>query len=196
MNDEQLDKQLKAEFNRHKQQNKLSRAQVNQFKKQCKSQKNRPLWPRMQWTFTSLAAVFLAYLLFIESQPTHQPLYVLDVEQYQQVEVHTLQEGQYSRALILQKQQLDSAKQTATDNLNQVYATRGRLIEKHADTWFIADCQQQTLLEISTELIAQITQKNDYQANQVGTLLAFRRNAQGQLVSLAALENSDSATCS
>ncbi|CAM4024424.1 hypothetical protein [Pseudoalteromonas byunsanensis] len=195
MNDEQLNKQLKAEFSKQKQQNRLSQAQINQLKKQCRSSKTPPLWPRMQWAFASLAAIFLAYLLFTDSSPNSQPLYALNFEKYQQVEIHTLQQGQYNRALISQKQQLDNAMQAAKDNLSQVYATQGRLIEKQTDTWFIADCQQQTLLEISTELIAQITQQNDYQTNQVGTLLAFKRNAQGQLVSLSALENNDSTTC-
>ncbi|OHU89162.1 MULTISPECIES: DUF4035 domain-containing protein [Pseudoalteromonas] len=196
MNDEQFDNQLRAEFSKQKQQNRLSRAQINQLKTQCTSQKVKPVWPRVQWTFASLAAVFLAYLVFTESQVTQQPLYTLDFEQYQRVEKHTLHAGQYKRSLILQKQQLDNEMQVAKSNLNQAYATHGKLIEKQGDTWFIADCQQQTLLEISTELVAQLTQRSDYQANQIGTLLAFKRNPQGQLVSLSALENSDSTTCS
>ncbi|MBD1584029.1 hypothetical protein [Pseudoalteromonas sp. S16_S37] len=188
MNDEQLDKLLKQEFDAQKRQNKLSNKQLNQFKSICKKPQKKSPWATMQWLCASIGAVFLAHLLYSEYHKTTQPLYTLNLDDYQQVEVHTLENGQYSLSRVTAKQHLDETLKQDTHAAKQRYSGRGQLIEKQANKWFIADCQQQTLLEVSAQLVAQLTKQNAFEENKIGTMIAFTKNPKGQLVSLAALD--------
>ncbi|CAH9054082.1 hypothetical protein PSECIP111951_00955 [Pseudoalteromonas holothuriae] len=195
MNDEQLNQQLKQEFAKQKSQNRLTKAQLAQFKTACKKPKNNAIWPNIQWMCASIGAVFLAYLLFTQSQSTMQPLYTLNLNNYQQIEVHSIENGQYHLSFTSQKQQLDQAMVQAAQIIKNAYQGHGRLIEKQTGKWFIADCKQQTLLEINTELVAKLIDKHKVKTQAVGTLLTFKRNPQGQLISLSALEAHSTEQC-
>ncbi|BBN80735.1 hypothetical protein PA25_07200 [Pseudoalteromonas sp. A25] len=188
MNDEQLDKLLKEEFDAQKRQNKLSKKQLAQFKTACKKPKDKSPWATMQWVCASIGAIFLAHLLYSEYDKTVHPLHTLNLNDYQQVEIHTIKNGQYSLSRVTAKQHLDDSLAKDTQTLKQLYSGRGQLIEKHTNTWVIADCQQQTLLEVSAQLVAQLTKHNAFEENKVGTMVAFEKNFKGQLVSLAALD--------
>ncbi|NOU52332.1 hypothetical protein HG263_17535 [Pseudoalteromonas sp. JBTF-M23] len=195
MNDEQLDTLLKQQFNALKRQNRLSKKQLNHFKSTCKKPQSRSTWATMQWLCASIGAVFLAHLLYSEYDRTTQPLYTLNLDDYQQVEVHTLKNGQYSLSRVTAKQHLDENLKQDTHLLKQLYSGRGQLVEKQANKWFIVDCQQQTLLEVSAQLVAQLTKQKSFEENNVGTMIAFEKNQKGQLVSLAALGISNIQRC-
>ena len=187
-NDHDFDKALKQVYQRQKQQHGLSKQDLEQIKAKCRQPKQNKFWQQAQWAM-ACAGLLLLGALWIqpESEVTH--LYALDLTQYDNIEHHGKENGQYTVHITRkQKPQYPDAVQTKhSELLAQARSFHGRIIENNSEFLLIADCKENTLFEIEKSLLSDLSDLNlDGQLHQ-GELLALTSNKKGLLVNLTTL---------
>ncbi|WP_295511891.1 hypothetical protein [uncultured Pseudoalteromonas sp.] len=187
-NDEQLDADLKAHFQKRKTQHSLSTEQLAQMQtpQVTRPKKQRFLKIQMASLFVALALFGFVMLEYNYRELTN--IYAVDLSDYQWVEVHELDsKGSYVSNLKQQKQMLDTNYQQALANHQARTSFTGRLVSVDND-WYIADCEQNVLVQIKQSLLEELQKHGTLDTHiHQGDLLALDQNKQGQIVALKQL---------
>lgn len=187
-NDEQLDADLKAHFQKRKTQHSLSTEQLAQMQtpQVTRPKKQRFLKIQMASLFFALALFGFVMLEYNYRELTN--IYAVDLSDYQWVEVHELDsKGSYVSNLKQQKQTLDTNYQQALANHQARTSFTGRLVSVDND-WYIADCEQNVLVQIKQSLLEELQKHGTLDTHiHQGDLLALDQNKQGQIIALKQL---------
>lgn len=184
-NNDKFEQILKKAYQLGKKQNALTEQQLKQFaqtsttpKKQAKS-----LWFKTQWSLACTGLLILSALWLLPTQEAAH-LYSLDLTQYDIVEQHALEQGEYTRTV---KHAKTPSFEQQSLLISQARSFHGRIVEINEHHWLVEDCQKNTLIEIKHTLMAQIKRDITQKTPVEGTLLAFSSNQQGQLINIAEL---------
>jgi hypothetical protein len=187
-NNHDFDKALKHAYQQQKQQHGLSKQDLEQMKAKCRQPKQNKFWQQAQWAMACAGLLFLG-ALWIQPQNEVTHLYALDLTQYDNIEHHGKENGQYTVHITRkQKPKRPEAVQAEhSEILAQARSFHGRIIENNSEFLLIADCKENTLLEIEKSLLSDLSDLNlDGQLRQ-GELLALTSNKKGLLVNLTTL---------
>ncbi|MCF2860436.1 hypothetical protein L1286_23510 [Pseudoalteromonas sp. SMS1] len=189
--------ELEQAYSNAKRQQRMSAKQTRRLKRRCRLENRkhtRQFWLRTTAWATSCCAVALIGSLSLQNTLSDFELFLTQIrptdfntEQYQSIETHHLVEGEYLTTIQQQKQQLDSSFEGAKATLNEVHQSYGKLVHSEDGAWFIADCQNTTLIEVRKSVLDQLNAPDMRDASlKQGVLLALSRNNQGQLLKIAA----------
>ncbi|KZN62592.1 hypothetical protein [Pseudoalteromonas luteoviolacea] len=188
--------ELEQAYSNAKRQHKMSAKQTRRLKRMGRLENRkhtRQFWLRTTAWATSCCAIALVGSLTLQNTLKDFELFLtkiepteLNLEHYESIETHNLIEGEYLTTIQQQKQLLDTSLEGAKETLNQVHQSYGKLIHSEEGTWFIADCQNETLIEVRKSVLDELNAPRmlDTQADQ-GVLLALSRNNKGQLLKIA-----------
>ena len=176
---------LKQAYSRSKRP--VTEKQLTQFKQACAQRKRRVTWPTIQWGLACSGLLFLSIQLFLFTTEYQQPtLHTLNLAHYDQLEVHSLQQGLYQRDVITQKAALD--KQLAlSQQQKRSHDYHGELVKQQDNAWLIADCKRNTLITLEKSLLQQLVPNWQNQPSQVGRYLTLNSNASGEITSLTGI---------
>ncbi|KZN32610.1 hypothetical protein N474_03570 [Pseudoalteromonas luteoviolacea CPMOR-2] len=189
--------ELEQAYSNAKRQQRMSAKQTRRLKRMSRIENRkhtRQFWLRTTAWATSCCAVALIGSLSLQNTLNDFELFLTKIEpaefnteQYQSIETHNLVEGEYLTTIAQQKQQLDNSLEGAKATLTEIHQTYGKLIHSEDGAWFIADCQNATLIEVRKSVLDELNvpKMHDAQLEQ-GVLLALSRNNQGQLLKIAA----------
>ncbi|AOT07284.1 hypothetical protein [Pseudoalteromonas luteoviolacea] len=198
MNDSQPKiNELQQAYSAAKRHHKMSPKQVRKLKRLSRLENRKHT--RQFWLRTSLWASSCCLVALVGSLSLQNILYDFEVflaqlepnsfsaQQYDIVETHNIVEGSYQTTIAQQKTQLDEALTGSKEKLLKISQFYGKLVHSQEGVWFIADCNNQTLIEVResllNELIVPEERAFDYQQGQ---LLALSKNQSGQLINITA----------
>ncbi|ESP93093.1 MULTISPECIES: hypothetical protein [Pseudoalteromonas] len=188
--------ELQQAYSIAKRHNKMSSKQVRKLKRLSRLENRkhtRQFWLRTSLWASSCCVLALVGSLSLQSILNDFETFLAQLEpnsfssQYDVVETHNIVEGQYQTTIAQQKAQLDDSLAGSQAKLNEVSQFYGKLVHSERDVWFIADCQNQTLIEVRKSLLDELGVPDDLSvASDQGLLLALGKNQSGQLVSITA----------
>ncbi|KZN42131.1 hypothetical protein [Pseudoalteromonas luteoviolacea] len=188
--------ELKQAYSNAKRQQKMSAKQTRRLKRMSRLENRkhtRQFWLRTTAWATSCCAIAIVGSLTLQNTLKDFELFLtkiepteFNLEQYESIETHNLIEGEYLTTIQQQKQLLDTSLEGAKATLNQIHQSYGKLIHSDEGAWFIADCKNETLIEVRKSVLDELNAPRmlDTQADQ-GVLLALSRNNKGQLLKIA-----------
>ncbi|MBQ4840086.1 MULTISPECIES: hypothetical protein [Pseudoalteromonas] len=186
--------ELQQAYSIAKRQNKMSSKQIRKLKRLSRLENRkhtRQFWLRTSLWASSCCVLALVGSLSLQSILSDFETFLAQLEpnsfssQYDVVETHNIVEGQYQTTIAQQKAQLDDSLAGSQAKLNEVSQFYGKLVHSERDVWFIADCQNQTLIEVRKSLLDELGVPDDLSvASDQGLLLALGKNQSGQLVSI------------
>lgn len=191
MSDKSQADRLKQAYQHAKQQHKPSALDQRQLKQVCRaantSAKQISWWQRGQWVLACGALMVLATVMLSQEhrQQSAQALYALSFDDYEQVETHSVEQGHYVTQLRAQKHTLDKQFKQQHQQLSE-QRFYGRLVHSDANTWFVADCRNKTLLEIKHSVLAALQDDVMLSDMSPGQMLALDKNTDGHLTTIAA----------
>ena len=184
-NDDDFDKTLKQAYQQRKQQQGLTKQELELMKAKCRQPKQNKFWQQAQWAMACAGLLFLG-ALWIQPENETTQMYVLDLTQYEHIEHHGKEDGQYkvyiTRNHTLQSPESIQAKHS--ELLAQARSFHGRIIDNNSEFLLIADCKENTLLEIEKSLVRDLSGLNLEGQLHQGELLALTSNKKGLLVNL------------
>ncbi|WP_105265538.1 hypothetical protein [Pseudoalteromonas sp. T1lg76] len=154
----------------------------------------RSWWHQGQWLMACVALLTLVSVTWQAAKQEHAPLY--SVESYTRMEIFDLAGGEQrmriSDTVPAQLRSIDQAELQLANQLrvqHQAYALGSetepvrlvRLVQNKGD-WLLADCRQQVLIALSSELLKRV--EHPGVKLQSGTLLALSFDSNGQLVAI------------
>ncbi|MDK1287168.1 hypothetical protein [Pseudoalteromonas umbrosa] len=188
---------LQQAYSASKRLNKMNPKQVRRLKRisRLENRKHtRQFWLRTSMWASSCCLVALVGSLTLQGLMTDFENFLAQVDphsfsaqHYQVVETHNIVEGQYQTTIAQQKAKLDDTLAGSKETLMTVRQFYGQLVHSEKDVWFIADCQNQTLLEVRKDLLEELgVPKHNILEYEQGQLLALSKNQSGQLINIAA----------
>ncbi|OCQ20525.1 hypothetical protein A7985_15920 [Pseudoalteromonas luteoviolacea] len=158
--------ELEQAYSNAKRQQRMSTKQTRRLKRITRlanRKQTRQFWLRTTGWATSCCAIALIGSLSLQNTLNDFELFLTNVkptefntEQYQSIETHNLVEGEYLTTIQQQKQQLDSSLEGAKATLNQIHQSYGKLIHSEEGAWFIADCKNETLIEVRKSVLDEL----------------------------------------
>ncbi|KID54765.1 hypothetical protein JF50_23085 [Pseudoalteromonas luteoviolacea] len=198
MNDSQPKiNELQQAYRAAKRHQKMSPKQVRKLKRLSRLENRkhtRQFWLRTSLWASSCCLVALigslslqSILSDFETFLTHLEPHSFSPQQYDTVETHTIIAGSYQTTIAQQKTQLDDALAGSQEKLREVSQFYGKLVHSEEGVWFIADCNNQTLIEVRESLLNELVVPSERAFDyQQGQLLALSKNQSGQLVNITA----------
>ncbi|MBQ4852351.1 hypothetical protein [Pseudoalteromonas sp. MMG012] len=185
-NQEQFEKVLKQAYKKCKEP--VNTSQLNKYKQACAKNEKYISWQRVQWLLACSGVVFLCIQLFIATpSDKHTTITMKSATQYDNIEIHRVQQGEYQREIVTQKQRLD-LQLKHSQMIRKATISHGEVIEQHVDRWLIADCQKRTLISLEQSLLAQLVPNWKTQPSFVGRYLALNQNSAGHIIGLSGIE--------
>ncbi|ALO43949.1 hypothetical protein [Pseudoalteromonas phenolica] len=187
-NEDDFDKTLKHAYQQRKQQQGLTKQDLELMKAKCRQPKQNKFWQQAQWAMACAGLLFLG-ALWIQPENETTQMYALDLTQYEHIEHHSKEDGQYkvhiTRNHTLQNPESIQAKHS--ELLAQARSFHGRIIDNNTEFLLIADCKENTLLEIEKSLVRDLSDINLEGQLRQGEMLALTSNKKGLLVNLTTL---------
>ncbi|KPM85515.1 hypothetical protein [Pseudoalteromonas lipolytica] len=187
-NDEQLDTDLKAHFQKRKAEHSLSSDELSHMQKPQSATPRPQRFLGLQMTGVFAALAILGFVMLQYNNRELTDVYAVDLSDYQWLEVHELDaKGSYVSNLKQQKQSLDANYQQALANHQARTSFTGRLVTVDND-WYIADCEQNVIVQIKQSLLEELQKHGTLDTHiHQGDLLALDQNKQGQIIALKQL---------
>lgn len=187
-NDHDFDKALKQAYQQRKLQLGLTKQDLELMKAKCRQPTKNKFWQQAQWAMACAGLLFLGALWIQPESEIHQ-MYALDLTQYEHIEHHSKEDGQYKLHITRNHtlQSPDSIQAKHSELLAQARSFHGRIIDNNSEFLLIADCKENTLLEIEKSLVRDLSGFNLEGRLHQGELLALTSNKKGLLVNLTTL---------
>jgi hypothetical protein len=183
-----FEQQLNKHFNERKQRTRLNEKQHKQLHEKINKPRKKMHF-FVQMASVACALGVFAFMVFNTNTHTNTKTYItqnsVDIYDYHFIEIHKVDNsGHYLSEIKRQKQQLDNQLANNLRLHQQRYIEYGQLVKVDND-WYIANCNDEVLVQIKRSLLDDLKIKHAVQNNiSSGDMLAMTHNSKGQIIAL------------
>ena len=187
--EEQFEQQLKQLHQRRKKAIHMDPEQKTSILALLSGRKRTPWHMQAQLALGIAAVAVLFHLAYQKHSPNSELTQYYDATLYDQVEIHTYTNEQYSKTINREHQQAKTVRDQALTNLIEKDLLVGQLMARD-DNWYIVSCDKTRLIEVKADLIQQLSHKHHIDLSiKVGDALQIENNAQGHIIALLKTKN-------